>query len=43
MREIQNIAGFTLGQFGNKSLKSMKDALPVYPGADLDINADASQ
>ena len=43
MREIQNIAGFTLGQFGNKSLKSMKEALPVYPGADLDLTTDVYQ
>ena len=36
MREIQNIAGFSLGQFGNKSMKSMRDAFPAYPGADIE-------
>ena len=29
MREIQNIAGFSLGQYGNKSMKQMKEAFPV--------------
>lgn len=31
MREMQNITGFTLGQFGIKSSKAMKEAMPAYP------------
>lgn len=34
MREMQNITGFTLGQFGIKSMKAMKEALPAYPDDD---------
>lgn len=34
MREMQNITGFTLGQFGIKSMKAMKEALPAYPEDD---------
>ena len=31
---MQNITGFTLGQFGIKSMKAMKEALPAYPDDD---------
>jgi hypothetical protein len=34
MREMQNITGFTLGNFGIKSAKAMKEALPPYPEND---------
>jgi len=34
MREMQNITGFTLGQFGIKSMKAMKEAMPAYPDDD---------
>jgi hypothetical protein len=34
MKEIQSISGFSLGQFGNRSMKSIQVALPNYPGAD---------
>ena len=34
MREMQNIAGFTLNQFGIKSVKALKEAMPAYPDDD---------
>mmetsp|Transcript_19618 Transcript_19618/g.30230 ORF Transcript_19618/g.30230 Transcript_19618/m.30230 type:complete len:366 (+) Transcript_19618:368-1465(+) len=34
MREMQNITGFTLGQFGIKSMKAMREAMPAYPDDD---------
>lgn len=42
MREMQNITGFTLGQFGIKSMKAMKEALPAYPD-DSDMPDDSEQ
>ena len=30
LREMQNITGFSLGQFDIKSMKAMKDAIPGY-------------
>jgi len=34
MREMQNISSFTLGQYGIKSMKALKQALPAYPDDD---------
>jgi len=34
MREMHNITGFTLGQFGIKSMKALKEAMPAYPDED---------
>jgi hypothetical protein len=34
VKEIQNIAGFSLGQFSGKSMKSIRDAFPVQSGID---------
>lgn len=31
MKEMQNITGFTLGQFGIKNMKALREALPAYP------------
>jgi hypothetical protein len=42
MREIQNIAGFSLGQFGNKQMKNMRDAFPTYPGAEIEVGGSNS-
>lgn len=44
MKEIQNIAGFSLGPYTDKNgkpvlrqnVKSMKDALPAFTGADIE-------
>ena len=34
MKEMQNITSFTLGHFGIKNAKALKEALPPYPEAD---------
>lgn len=34
MREMQSFTGFTLGQYGIKSLKALKDNLPPDPDGD---------
>jgi hypothetical protein len=42
MREMQNITGFTLGNFGIKSAKAMKEAMPPYPEND-ETNVNSEQ
>ena len=51
MKEIQNIAGFSLGPYTDKNgkpvlrqnVKSMKDALPAFTGADIETISSQQQ